>query len=1179
MNICEAVRVCWKGNRNLAARHRKLGRMTALALLAYLGCAVSCLAQGVNASLGGTVADGTGAVLPQVAVAATNADTKVETKTLSDSAGRYLFPSLPPGTYMLSAQHEGFESKSISGITLDVYQKADVGITLTVGQAQQTVTVEGAAPLVDVSSASIGTVVNEKSIEDLPLNLRQVGALALVVPGTVDSSGRSFTSATGNGSGFNDSSYSGAGGRSAGNLLLIDGVISRALNNGSFALNPPPEMVKEFKIQNNVYDAAFGISSGTVMNLVTESGSNELHGSAWEYIRNRALDARNFFANQNPEYTRNQFGGALGGPLLKNKLFYFGSYEGLRLAQGQTIQSLVPTDAEKGGDFSSFLTGTTANLCGAGGPANLNFDTGQIFYPNTESTFACPNGSATVLVGTPVPGNKLTAIDPIAQKVLAFYPEPNYSSSQTNLNYVNERPLRRHDDQFIVRVDYSVSAKDNVFGRYLYGNANQTFPGNFNPFNSRQHFLGQNAGGGWTHTFSPTLLNDVRVGYQRDFLSYACETCPRQAGTIESYGIHNLVASSPTVEEVPNFTLNNFATIGDGFPGYYPENLPDTIEQFEDTVTLTHKGHTMVFGGSVDFWQTKGLQDPVQANGYINFNGQYSALAGESTALTGISDLADLEQGYPAYGFFTQNAIITNLVGGRWLALFVQDNIRVNSRLSLEAGLRWEHRRQPMDSHNQLAAFFPLSKTYESGDAYLLTPLPNAANDALCQDSYFVSSSGQCLILSASARYAHGFRGDQVRQVSYGDKHGGFAPRFGLSVRALNSDRIVIHAGAGIFYDTTSTNPLGSFANNNPVSTRTPTYNTAFGAPPPTVNGAATTTADIFLDAPSVPLSQIRAQLMPSPFYHSPTTFSWSMSVQSQLAQNLALEVGYVGNRGDHLDNLHQNGNQPKPGLGDQQPRRPWPDFNTLQYDSYDAYSNYNGLLVKLTKRASHGLSGLVSYTYAKGLDNNGGDSESLTNPQDDNNQNAEYGVADSSLRHTLVVSGTFELPVGKGKAFLNRDGITNVLIGGWETSAIISSHAGFPYTVYSPQDYSNTGSISARPDRVCSGTGSRKRTEWFDLNCFTTTALAAALANGAPRFGNSGRNILTGPRFNESDLSLIKRFAIERFQSEFRAEFFNIFNHPNFYTPNATLGSPTAGQLTGAASPRDIQFGLKLKF
>ncbi len=1141
--------------------------------------------QNVTARLDGTVTDTAGAVVPGAAISARNASTGALTTVTSDQSGSYVFPSLIPGLYTLSIKKLGFETRVITGLTLQVAQKATVNLTLNVGQVNQTITVEATAPLVDSTSASMGTVVNQQSILDLPLNLRRTGALALVVPGTIDTTNRSLSSANENGSGFNDNSYGGSGGRSSSNLVLIDGMISRALNNGGFALQPVPEMVKEFKIENNTYDAASGLSSGTTMNLITESGTNQFHGSAWEYLRNRDLDARNFFATDRPEYVRNQFGGALGGPIRRNKTFFFGSYEGLRLIQGQTVGSVVPTPAERAGDFSSFLTGQSANLCassGAAAPSNLNFDTGQLFNPASERLFTCPAnpansaaGASTVLVGAPIPGNIITHIDPVAQKVLALFPAANRSGLP---NYINQTPLRRPDDQFDVRVDEVLSDKDRLFGRYLFGNTDQLFPGNFDEFNNNQHFRGQNVVGGWTRIFSPSLINDVRIGYQRDYLIVDCQTCPRQSGLLASFGIQNLAAAAPQYEKYPAFGFTNFSGVGDS--GYLPDVLSDRIEKFEDTVTKVAGKQTLIFGGDLDFWQTPQVEDPIQLNGTISFSGQFSSLAAEIPGVSAISDLADLELGYPSSGFFTKNAFVSQLHGGGWFSLFGQDNIRLSSKLSLQLGLRWEYRKQPYDLDNKLATIYPLAYNATPGDALLVTPLAAAQNDALCSNPVFINPEGQCLIMSSAMRTKVGLTGNKLRELSYGPGHGNFDPRLGISWRPTNSDKLIIHTGAGIFNDLPITNLIGSYVNNNPVFTQTPTYTSAFGSPPPLTNGVPTTTQLMFANAPSAALSETTSQLMPTPFYHTPTVYEWSFSAQTQLAQDWALEVGYVGNRGVHLDNAHQWGNQPIPGVGDLQPRRPWPDFNQMLYDTFDGISNCHALQTKVTKRFSHGVQALISYTYGKILDRNGGDTDFVNAPQDDNNQRADYSLSDNSIKQRLVMSPVWQLPFGKGQHFLNSGGLTNTFVGGWELSGILTFQSGFPFTVMANQDFSNTGSRSPRPDRICNGAGPQTVAEWFDINCFTTDALAQALANGTPRFGNSGRNILYGPGLQEWDVSAIKRNHItERVNLEIRAEFFNLFNHPNFGTPGNVIGTSTAGQLTSAGSPRDIQFGLKFSF
>ncbi len=1171
----------------------RAGTVTILLLLG-IGVVLSAVtqAQQITGSIAGNVGDSTGAAVPGTQLIATNVSTGTVTRTVSDSDGNYLFPSLAAGQYKIEATRSGFASTRISGITLDVYKSITVNVVLQIGTVTETVSVNTSTPLIDPTTASIGTTITQNELNNLPLNLQEVSALALTVPGTVETTGRSMTTDEGSGSGFNDQGYSGSGGTPGSNLLLIDGMVSRALNNSSFALNPPPEMVQEFKIQNNVYDATYGWTSGTAMNLITNSGTNAVHASAFELWRNRDLDAVNYFALSNPAFIRNQFGAAVGGPIIRNRLFYFGAYEGLRLVEGETVSSPVPTADQHAGNFQSLLSGTTANLCASSGtaaPAALNYDTGQLFDPATETTYMCPANPAmpggspfTILVGTPIPNNDVGAymnghLDAVAEKILTAFPLPN---ANNGVNYINQTPLGRQDDQFDGRIDWTISAKDVVFARYLLGNSNQQIPTGLPAFGQYQHYRGHNFVAGWTHTYGPNLLNHLLVGYQKDYLIYSCQGCPRSQGTLAGFGIQNLAASSPQTEEDPNFSFVNFATWGDGFPGFFPDVVPDTLEKAEDSLTRILGRHSLTIGGEFNFWQTKGVEDPLDLNGNIAFDGQYSSLAGESTNASSASDLADMELGYPSGGSYTQHPIVTNLTGGAWFSAFVQDNIRVNARLNVDAGLRWEYRRQPADENNQIATLFSLSKNFQPGDALLLTALPNSANDALCGQSYFISAEGECLVMTSAQRAAEHLNSNQVRQVSYGPGKGDFAPRLGISWRPTNSDILVLHVGGGIFYDMPDTNRQGSYANNNPVFTRTPTYTTAFGAPPPLTNGVPTTTETMFANAPAVGLSSIRSQLMPSPFYRTPTVYEWSMGIQSQLTKAWALEGDYVGNRGVHNDDSHFNGNQPEPGPGDLQPRRPWPDFNTIAYDTYDAFSNYDALDVKLSTRSENGLSGTVAYTWAKSLDDNGGDIQNgFTGPQDDNNMKANYARSDFDVGQRLVVSGEYPLPFGSGHTFLNSSSrLVNAVAGGWIVSGILNWQTGFPFTVNASEDYSNTNSFSPRPDRVCSGVGSKQVLNWFNTDCFNTAALAAALAAGTPRFGTSGRNILNGPGEATMDLSLIKNFKVtDRVNTELRVDSFNLLNHPNFGAPDAVIGSSTQDQITSAGDPREIQLGFKL--
>jgi hypothetical protein len=1176
---------------------RRLLRLAAGAavIVTLLGANFPCRAQQVTATLSGTVRDTSGAVVPHAALTATNVSTGVAVKTASDSAGNYIFPSLAPATYALSAERSGFSTTVISGITLAVYEKATVDVVLKVGQTLQTVNVKGAAPLVSTTSASVGTLINEQQTADLPLNLRRTSELALLVPGVVNTSGNSLTSSSGNGSGFNQTSFSAVGSTSASNLILIDGMLNRALNNGGFALDLAPEMVKEFKIQNNIYDAAYGTTAGSVMNMVTSSGTNRFHGSAWNYLRNQKLDARNFFALDNtnpitgadipgsarPAYIRNQFGFAAGGPIRKDKTFIFGSYEGLRNSQGSASLSTVPTADEAAGNFSSFLTGQTINLCGAGGPANLDFDSGQLFSPASEYLVTCPAGSAlagsSVLAGQAIPGNILTNIDPFAQKVLPGFPAPNYPGA---LNFINTTPYRERDDTVLLRVDETLSAKDQLFAHYIFGNSNEFYPGSFNPFNSSQHYRGQNAVLGWTHIFSPTLLSEARVGVFRGYENRKCAECPWPPGNLASFGIQGVSATSPQTEIAPQITFNNFAQLGDS--GYDPDILPDMLEKYEGTLTIIHGRHTIVTGADTNFYQLLGYGDPKQLNGLITFNGQYSSLAGETPDSSLISDLADLELGFPASGQYQKNAFFNEYIGGGWFSVFGSDSFHASNSLSLEFGLRWEYRKQPHDKHNKIATMFPLSNSFTPGDAFLLTGLPDAANDALCSNPYFLSATGECLVMSSAQRRQYGLMGGKRQEVSLGGGWDSFAPRLGISWRPTHSNKFVIHTGAGIFYDLPETNQLVAYNNNNPVDSQTLSYNPATGEPPPLTSGAPTTTTTMFTAAAgaAAPLSSGYAQLMALPFYFTPTVYEWSFTVDSQFAPNWALEVGYIGNRGVHLGTYYSPGNQAKPGLGDIGPRRVWPDFGPLTYNDDNGISRYNALTARLTKNLSRGFSMLLSYTYSKEMDFNGGDSSEETLLQDANNPRGEYSIGDIDVPQQLTMSPIWELPFGSGQQFLNRPGLVNALAGGWEFAGIITFQDGLPYGVISPEDYSNSGSAAPRADRVCNGAGPKTLAEWFNTNCFTTALLAQALESGTPRFGTAGRNILFGPGLDQWDVSFIKRNRIsERFSLEFRAQFFNVFNHPSFGRPAATTDSTGFGQITSAGTPRDVQFGLKLNF
>lgn len=1190
-----------------------------LGLVWALFCAVLVLAaswchlprtygQMVNATLYGSVTDQSGAAIPDAHVTATNEGTGVASRGVTDAAGNYSFPSLAPGTYTVAAEKEGFQTKVISGITLLVTQQARLDVALTVGQVTTQVEVKGAAPLVETSTASVGTVIGERQVVDLPLNLRRLTSLATLVPGTVAAAGFGYAAYVVGGSPFSEATYVSGGSRDSSNTLLVDGMESRAYDTGGFGLMPPPDAVQEFKIQTNIYSAAFGKTAGSTMNLVTRSGSNGFHGDAYEFLRNDKLDSRNFFAtNQTdpttgaeipgtarPEYRRNQFGVTGGGPLIKNKTFVFGFYDALREVKGLTLGNLVPTDAQKQGDLSGALTGTMANLCAASGsaaPANLNYDTGQLFDPASEALFTCPQNPATptvapptVLVGTPISGNVITNIDPVAQKILAAYPEPNRPGTP---NYVNQTPRHRSDNQFGVRIDHNLSDRDRIFGRYLFAQSNITDPSagysSLPGFGDTIFFRGQNMTTSWAHTFGPQLLNEFQVGFQRNNPVENCLTCTK-SGQLASLGIQDLSPLAPDMEGYPFFGFSNFGGVGDS--GYRPISNVEMTEDYRDHLTWTHGRHTVIVGADLQWLQNLRQQNPYSPRGQFSFNGQFSSLAGESADAGGISDLADLLQGYPSFAARSLGYKDVNQVGSTFWSFFAQDDFKISPNLSVNLGLRYEYRGNPIDKANNIVSFMPLGPAFSgAGNAALLTALPDSENDALCNDpshANLISATGQCLVVGSAERSKMGFTGHTRQTLVFPDRRD-WAPRIGITWRPTASDKFVIRTGYGIFYDLSNLN-VKEFVSGNPVFAPTQLFNTSFGSAPPTQGGVPVTTANVFATGTVPLLDEQYAALWVTPDFVTPRVQEWSFGIQSQLSRDYGLEVDYVGTSANHLDALHMYGNQPEPGTGDLQPRRPYIDFNSLAYFSADANANYNALQAKLTKRFSSGFLLLASYTWAKSMSDNEGNEGSYgvggNLPQDSNNFEANYARSVSDVRQRLALSSVAQIPVGKGKHFLNRPGVANVILGNWNASGILSLQSGFPVSVYSASDYSNTASASPRPDRICQGDGAKTVASWFNTDCFTTASLESALTAGTPRFGNSGRNILDGPSMVGLDLALYKEFHFgDRVHLEFRAEAFNSLNHANFGLPDSSAGTGNFGVIGSANDPRDIQFGLKLVY
>ncbi|MGH9444437.1 MAG: carboxypeptidase regulatory-like domain-containing protein, partial [Terriglobia bacterium] len=1099
---------------------RRAGHLVSLAaLLAFLALP-PCYGQVVNATLTGAVTDPSGAAIPSASVTATNVATGVANRAKTDSAGNYIFPSLPPATYSVTYEKTGFKSTVMTGITLQVDQKASLNARLQLGNVSQRVEVRAQVPIVNTQSGTVGTVIGSQQVVNLPLNLREYGSLATLVPGAVTDNG-GFASST-IGSPFAQTSYNSNGNRSSSNSFLIDGIESRNLSFGGFALEPSPDAVQEFNLETNIYNASFGLAAGSTINLTTKSGTNQIHGAVYEFLRNSGLDARNFFSlNQTnpltgaeipgsarPEYRRNQFGFALGGPIKKNKTFWFVNYEGLRRIEGGEALNVVPTPTELSGNLSQFLTGTTVNLCGAGGPSNLNFDSGQLFYPASLSTATCPSGSAkagtSILTGTPIPGNVITNIDPVAKHALSLnpFPAPNYPTSVVDgQNYAQTAPTTESDNSFIARIDENFSEKDQVFARYMFGQSswNDPYSGytSLPTFGDTLYYRGQNMAVGWTHTISPNLLSEAHIGFQRNYDIENCASCPRSPDFMSGFGIKGLNALSSSSVGFPIFSFVNFATIGDS--EYRPVISPDMVETYHENLTWTHGAHTLTFGADMQFWQVLGEQAAFSPHGQLSFNGQYSGLNGEVPGAAFASDFADFLLGAPDSANNQLRYQDTNEVGGKFWAYYVQDDWKVSSNLTLNLGLRWEYRGFPTDKRDNFVTFVPTAAPFSGpGDALLVTAEPNALNDSYCsqpQYAFLISASGKCLVASSTERAALGFTGRTARTLVF-PYYGDWDPRFGFAWKPLPaSDRFIFRGGFGMFTDLPNFNNQ-HFVNNNPINGTSQLISNVAGAPLPLTNGQLTSSENILAGngVPTLPNQFI--SLYVSPDYKDPTILEWSFGLQSQLSQNWALEADYIGNRGYYLGALNLPGNQPMPTPStatSYAAYRPYPDFGEFLYTSPNADSIYNSLQVKLTKRFSQGLSFLTSYTWENGFDDNEGDEGfgggvGNGNAQNDNCLMCNWGPSYGDAHQRLAFSGIWQLPVGVGERFLDRGGLSNAVLGGWNVSGIYSYQTGFPFTVLSSRDWSNSTSGAPAPDRTCNGNnGPQTVADWYNLSCFTT--------------------------------------------------------------------------------------------
>jgi len=1098
--------------------------MTKAGFSACLFVAVASLptlnAQVERASLIGNVLDKSGAAMPGVQIVITNEATNAAERVLSDASGAYAALNLMPGKYTAEASRAGFRSVVIRSVELQVSQQARLDFTMEVGALEQAVEVNATAAALQTESAAVGQVMNNTAVSTLPLNGRNFVQLAILAPGV---SGLDYAqTATINSGSRPDELRPGGtalqanGASNYSNQVLLDSIDDTEMISHTFIVRPPVEGLQEFKVLTNNAGAEYGRAGGAVVVATTKSGTNQLHGSLFEYLRNDDLDARNFFAlagGPKPPYILNQYGASIGGPVKfphyngKDRTFYFVDYEGYREIFGSPVVTTVPTAAERAGNFR----GITAN---------------GIYDPLT--TVPNPAGGANIRTRFPNDTIPQSRFDPIGLAMANLYPLPQTSATVNNFTATPIKGSSMHRGD--TRLDHQLTPKDSLFFRYsidwtsiqMPNTFNNDIGGNENSFAGFESAQGHNFVASWTRVFSPTTVGDFRYGYTQ--FNMALLT-PALTNPVWSK-IPGRDPTNPLEPTAPIIGMTGYAGLGTprSEPLIRDEYMHETIANLS-----TLKGnHGLKFGVDLHFRGVGETASPPSESlfGRFNFDPTYTR---NPAAPNGTGDaIATMILGYPIV--LHRDVFLPGSASLRTneMDFYFKDDWRITKTLTLNLGLHYEINTPFTEAHNYWANFNPVN--------------------------------GQQLIAGQNGVSATG---------NINTDYKAWGPRVAFAWQPMS--RVVIRGGYGIFYD-----PQGN-AGSNVRQERQPPFDfiiniTESGNDVPSLflsNGfPIVTTAPSLTTGPA-----IYALKGVTPDYRNAQIQQFNFSAQGEVVKNLVVTLGYVGSAGAHLT-WAPNINLPQPGPGAIDPRRPYisilPGVSAITWLESAGNSFFSSMQFSVERRLSHGLYLLGNWTWSHGLDNIGGDGGANGPvPQDITNRHADWSTSNSDIRHRVNVAASYQLPSPTGS------NVMSYLARNWEVSEILVMQTGLPYTVTVAGSPSNTGNGSrANPVAGVSPIPAQQSiTAWFNPAAFTTPP--------AYTWGTVGRNSLNGPSLLNVDTSLSRKFKIrERMTLAFRWDLFNIANHPQFSTPNATAGVGGAGTITATQrANRQMQFALRLAF
>ncbi len=1141
-------------------------RPPVILLLLAMGIAVQAFTQVNTASLTGLVTDPTGAIIANATVTARNIATNVESRVASDASGYYTFATLPVGVYTISVEIQGFKKSLRENVPLEIGQKARIDFSLEVGALNETTTVVATAPILTTQEATTGGVIENRLMTDLPLAARNWDDLIAMVPGT---QADRYTEEAGGTSGGRTGGVNVHGIRSLQNNFVLDGVDNNSISENVQELTtqivrPSVDSIQEFKVSTNPYSAENGRSPGSLISVTTKSGGNSFHGTAYDFLRNKVFDANNFFNNRSglkkPQNIQNQFGGNLGGPLLRDRLFFFFNYEGTRVRKGVTRLGNVALPNERIGDFSA-AAGTANRVtyskifdrvgdCKAKAPSAINSDGS---FVNNQIPSAC--------------------LDPLAQKIINMLPPANIVPGLGALNvsnFIRAPKIMDDTDSITTRADWQLSPRDSLFVRYSNVDRFRYLPGIFggvldgtgSSANGRLSMKGQSAAIGWNRTIGMKMVNEFRIGWGRN--DSVGNQDPFGLNTLAEFGFKGVSDSPIYSGGISGISISarggtQLQGGGSGFdrigsPDFLPKFQKTNQFQWTDVLSLSFGKHQMKFGADI--------RGPLR-NIYLDVPGLRGSFSFDGNR-TGIG-LADFLLGYPSGAQLTNLSITDQRL--QMYSWFFQDDWKITPKLTANLGIRWDYATWPYEGADRMTNLDPTT-----GQKF--TP----AN----------SSVGRTLVKP--------------------DKNN-FAPRLGMAYQI--TPKTVVRSGFGRFY--MSFERAGSedqmalnlpWLVNNVVSASSASQ-TANNMRLATGYNLSLDPNAILSDPAKVVLVRLRAV---NPDSVDGNIDQWNLGIQRELGGDVVVTLDYVGTKGTHLStlsNLNQpifNSNGTVMNSGGN-PVLPYPALGPIEYRQNNGNSTYHGMEVSVEKRYSRGLSFRGSYTFSKSLDESqehlasGGTGSFTQNPR--NLLGERHGPSDFDTRHRVVFSYVYELPFGRGRSYVAQGPMSH-LIGGWRLSGVANLRSGRPFTIKAGSNSTLLGGprggglVSAFADCLAdgslAGSSSQSIDKWYDTTDYSVPTAANPTkldSKGNPviegRLGNCGRNTVRGPDYVNFDFALGRSFEYfgEGRHLEFRWEMFNVFNTPQFGFPGTDVSSTgSAGRITSlAGDARLMQFAMKFVF